>query len=451
VAHDDERVFTCLYGHTSYQIEGRVPNMLAVDLETHVEANIALHPFRSGCWTEWGAVRMNMTRVNPSSARRKRRRLIFAGLLSFTFTQLTFLGVVGALSLSAPDAQQNRLHLQKNKELLILGLGRVGLEVANQASETNCFGAITGTVRSNTESLLKDDLVDADCRIRRVPFHEIDTILQTARSCTHLLVTVPPPPESNESKETTRLLDQVFDSVTEMLPNDDNSWIGIISTTGVYGNHNGAWVTEESPCLAVKSGTSARRYIDYEMEWANRAQRNNQRRLCIFRCAGIYGPKQSALHTVFKNGSQSVNTNVASAAKGSDDVTNRIHVVDLAAAVVASMMQAVHPPSPSTDSSSHACTIYNLSDDLPASRTEVMGHATDLLQSVGATIPEPQKTTSPTSSRARRRQTDQKRVRNKRMKDLLDDNPLKYPTYREGLAAILQDRTNPWWHQQLGL
>jgi len=317
---------------------------------------------------------------------------------------------------------------QQNNGLLILGLGRVGMEVARQSTSTSTgmmFDTITGTVRGAATAAEKPAPP-----VRTVSFQDTASILETAESgcISHLLVTVPPAKDVIDQL----LLDEVLDSVTERLP--AHCWIGVLSTTGVYGNHNGAWVTEESPCLAT-----SRLYLDYEEQWKIRAQHGNNHTLYLFRCAGIYGANQSALHTVFRKGmplaEQVTDTTTLL------DVTNRIHMHDLAAAVVASMNRHSHD-----GVNKSCCNIYNLADNLPESRTIVMAYAQHLLESIGATVPEAQQAQSNKNGRSARRRTDQKRVCNRKMKnELLLGATLKYPTYKEGLAAILHDRANPWW------
>jgi len=210
-----------------------------------------------------------------------------------------------------------------NNGLLILGLGRVGSEVARQS--TGMFDTVTGTVRRTAPD--EETKPESSDTVRMVSFQDTASILETAESCcSHLLVTVPPAPNVDDQL----LLDQVLDSVTERLA--ANCWIGVLSTTGVYGNHNGAWVTEESSCLATTS--SASRYLEYEEQWKLRAAHYGNHALYLFRCAGIYGANRSALHTVFRKGMPPTKQ-VTDAT--TFDVTNRIHVHDLAAAVVASM------------------------------------------------------------------------------------------------------------------
>lgn len=313
------------------------------------------------------------------------------------------------------------------KDLLILGLGRVGLEVARQALvATKTFGRICGTVRRRHG----DDV----CGIARILLLEnnMDEIRKTARSCSHILITIPPSKDEAESIAT----ECTFQSIVEELP--VSCWIGILSTTGVYGNHNGTWVSEETACDPASSITASR-YLAYEDAWKERAARCSSLR--VFRCAGIYGPDQSALHTVFKIGLPRRSTE----ADASQDVTNRIHVHDLAAAILASMQQHGNDDERNGGDCCHSI-YYNLADDLPESRTVVMDFAAQLLQSVGVPIaPEAAPVENIVGSRARRRQSDQKRVSNRKMKRELLVDTLKYPTYKEGLAEILLDRKNPWW------
>ena len=322
----------------------------------------------------------------------------------------------------------------------------MGLEVANQASACCCFREIAGTVRSEFElyendQQLKPDTTSSDMGfVRRVPFHDVEYLAELSQTCTHLLVTVPPSSTSKLEADSSVFLDSVFDAVTEALPT--SSWVGVLSTTGVYGNHDGSWVTEESECKS-STGTAAR-YVEYEQAWKDRARKNSVR-LTIFRCSGIYGPTRSALHTVYRSGvaAPSIESNYTP-----DDITNRIHVSDLAAAVIASMMMmegewsSANKRLPTED---NKCSIYNLSDDLPASRFEVMAYAKELFRSVHVTVPAASKVMA-SGGRAQRRSTDKKRVSNDKMKKYLFRNTaMTYPTYKEGLGSILHDRTNPWW------
>jgi nucleoside-diphosphate-sugar epimerase len=325
-------------------------------------------------------------------------------------------------------------HGTSHLNLLILGLGRVGLEIARQALPI--FDSVVGTVRSD-KALQVETTNDGICRI---PF-DFDSISSFLPKTTHVVITIPAA-ENTDSAAQQPALDQIYDEIARGLC-PTNSWIGVLSTTGVYGHHDGAWVTEQSPCQC-KGDSSAGRFLAMEESWRERARhhRGKHLRLVVFRCAGIYGPDRSALHTVYRKGlvvSQQDSLSVA-------DITNRIHSEDLARAVLGSMLlDDNNVPSTTMDE----FRIYNLSDDLPESRQLVMNYAAELLGGIGVDIGSGVATGEPASDRARRRRTDQKRVNNHRMKDeLLASSSLLYPTYREGLQAIVGERNNPWWRDK---
>lgn len=109
---------------------------------------------------------------------------------------------------------------------------------------------------------------------------------------------------------------------------------------------------------------------------------------------------------------------------------SRIHVEDICAALLASMVQ----PAGAADSSG----IFNLADDAPAPRGEVMAHAAALLGAPLAAAGDADAAGAGVSRRARRRAAEHKRVDNARMRRVLLPGGLRYPTYREGLAKIAQ-------------
>jgi hypothetical protein len=296
-----------------------------------------------------------------------------------------------------------------SRQLLVVGLGRVGTDCALMALDH--FDRVYGTVRNMDGISMKQD------GIARVLF-DPEALEPIYQKCTHVLITVPQPKQPDPN------LNRLLSSMQSNLPSD--TWIGLISTTGVYGNHDGAWVDEDSPLLS-KEGSNAALYISYENEWTQSAGSRGQR-LRIFRSAGIYDFSRSALHTVYKNG-------FAKPVQDTNDVTNRIHSLDIARAVLASMNK---------EDKNIPFRMYNLADDLPESRAVVLEHGAELLQSIGVTVKEPAKPTDTTSTRGRRRLLDRKLVSNQRMREELISDGLLFPTYKEGLEAILKDPTTPW-------
>ncbi|MFI4965002.1 MAG: SDR family oxidoreductase [Caulobacterales bacterium] len=188
-------------------------------------------------------------------------------------------------------------------------------------------------------------------------------------------------------------------------------WTGYLSTTGVYGDRRGGWVTEASR-LAAQSTEGARR-VGAERDWLD-VGRGMGLTVQIFRLPGIYGPARSAF--------ERLRTGEARRIAAPGQVFSRIHVDDLAAALEASIARP------------RAGGIYNLCDDEPAANADVIACAAQLLGvSVPPEIPLAQAGLSPP---AQRFYAESKRVSNARAKAELGWRPA-YPTYREGLAAIL--------------
>jgi len=341
-------------------------------------------------------------------------------------------------------------------------LGKVGLEVARQAaaltSPSQHFQSVAGTVRETTtlttptpttstststststgpqSKTASDDDNDDDGMtiIQRIPCHLSD-ILPRLVDTSHVLVTIP----ATIGEDDEGGLGAVFDAVVQGLK--PGCWLGLISTTGVYGNYDGDWVTEESECRP-QADTTASQFLEYEAAWCRRATKHGHH-LSIFRCAGIYGPTRSALHTVFQKG---VLASTPNSDNGNDNdkatmyLTNRIHEHDLAASVVASMNMLLLDEK---DNPLPACAIYNLADNQPESRSVVLEYACNLLKNINVPLETRSSMAKETSVRSRRRRTDQKRVSNQKMKDLLLPH-LLYPTYKEGLEEILNDPASPW-------
>lgn len=191
------------------------------------------------------------------------------------------------------------------------------------------------------------------------------------------------------------------------------SWIGYLSTNGVYGDYGGAVVTERSVLRATSP--RARNRIAAEAQWAAHA-RALDIPLVIFRLPGIYGPGRSALDTVREGRAQRI------VKKG--QVFSRAHVDDIAAAIFRSLAD------PSTGD------LFNIADDEPAPPQDVIEYACDLL----GVAPPPLVAIEDAqlSEMARSFYADNKRVSNALMKARLLPT-LRYPTYREGLRAILEE------------
>jgi nucleoside-diphosphate-sugar epimerase len=186
------------------------------------------------------------------------------------------------------------------------------------------------------------------------------------------------------------------------------AWAGYLSTTGVYGDHGGAWVDEDTP-LAPTTERGRWRVLA-EGQW--RAIPGLP--LHVFRLAGIYGPGRGPF--------EKVRDGTARAIIKADQFMSRVHVEDIATVLQASIAR----PAPGT--------AYNVCDDEPTPPEEVLRHAARLLG-----LPEPPAVpfeTAEMTALARSFYAESKKVRNRRIKRELGVR-LAYPTYREGLAALL--------------
>jgi nucleoside-diphosphate-sugar epimerase len=219
---------------------------------------------------------------------------------------------------------------------------------------------------------------------------------------THILISIPPDAAG----------DPVLDGCRAAIVAGKESlrWIGYLSTTGVYGDHGGAWVDETS-ALRPTSERAARR-LAAERSWLDLAHGHGLP-VHLFRLAGIYGPGRSPL--------DEVRAGTARRIVKPGQMFSRIHVDDIATVLLASMSR----PNPGA--------VYNVCDDEAAPPDQVVAYACDLLG-----VPPPPVIAFDQAQLSPMAQTfwaDNKRVRNDRMKRELGVT-LAYPTYREGLQAL---------------
>ena len=189
-------------------------------------------------------------------------------------------------------------------------------------------------------------------------------------------------------------------------------WVGYLSTTAVYGDRRGGWVDETTEVAPSSARGDLR--VAAEKDW----QSISGLPLHIFRLAGIYGPGRGPF--------SKVRAGTARRIVKPGQVFSRIHVDDIAQVLRASIAQ----PRPGA--------IYNLCDDDPAPPQDVIGLAAELL---GLPLPaEVPFDEAGMSAMARSFYGENKRVRNDLIKSELGVK-LLYPSYREGLRALLKVET----------
>jgi nucleoside-diphosphate-sugar epimerase len=189
-------------------------------------------------------------------------------------------------------------------------------------------------------------------------------------------------------------------------------WRAIVylSTLGVYGDHDGAWVNEESETRPTSARGLAR--LAAENDWRAIGRQTGEP-VHILRLAGIYGPRRNALAKIRDGRTESV--------VKPGQVFNRIHVDDLAQAISLAI------------GANGRSQVWNVADDEPAPPQDVAAFAAKLLGAAAPTeIPLERADLSPM---ARSFYEENKRVSNAKLKRELGFAPL-YPTYCEGLRAL---------------
>ena len=227
-------------------------------------------------------------------------------------------------------------------------------------------------------------------------------IREALHDATHVLVSIPPDLEGDV------VLRQ---HGADLAAAPSVAWIGYLSTVGVYGDAKGAWVDETHPTKPT-SERSLRR-IHAETAWLNFAEESGKR-VEIFRLSGIYGPGRSVIDNLRAGTARRIIKH--------NQVFNRIHVDDIARVLA----KAIDTPT------QHR--IYNVTDDEPAPPEDVVVYAAQLLgMEPPPAIPfEDAHLTGMAASFW----AESKRIRNDRIRRDLGAE-LLYPTYREGLRAIL--------------
>ena len=281
--------------------------------------------------------------------------------------------------------------------LLAFGLGYSATELAQRLVKQGWQISGTSTTEAGADAgrSLGYDMHVFDGSARA------SSIVPLLRTVTHVVLSAPPTADG----------DPVFQHYAGDLASAPAlRWTGYLSTIGVYGNHDGAWVDEDTP--ATPASDRSRRRVYAENQWLDFASQTGKTAQ-IFRLAGIYGPGRSAIDNV-RDGS-------ARRVIKPGQVFNRTHVADIASVLEAAI------------SGIGQYALYNVTDDEPAPPQDVIAFAAELL---GLPVPpEVAIESAELSPMGVSFYSENKRVRNERLKSDLGVT-LRYPTYREGLRAL---------------
>ena len=220
----------------------------------------------------------------------------------------------------------------------------------------------------------------------------------------HILISVPP--EQDGSDPVINFAEAALAALQDQI-----KWVGYLSTTGVYGDHQGAWIDEETPAGLLSE--RGQRRVAAEAQWAATGLPMH-----YFRLAGIYGPGRNSLRAL-QNGT-------ARRVVKQGQVFSRIHLADITRILEASMANP------------NAGRAYSVCDDTPVPPQDVVTYAAELM---GVSPPALQDfATAELSPMARSFYGENKRIRNNRIKEELGVS-LEYPDYRAGLLALWESGT----------
>ena len=284
---------------------------------------------------------------------------------------------------------KNNASLLGNKnKFLILGCGFSGSFFAKTIRKIGC------SVLTSSRSKNKDPnsfVFDSEKNI--IPDEKI------FNKVTHILSCIPPDKNGN---------DPVLESFASKLKNLSLEWVGYLSTTGVYGNTRGDWVSE----MDIPNPFQKRSYnrLNCEKAWIKSGLP-----IQIFRLPGIYGPGRSTFEAI-----RSQKIRVISK---QDQVFSRIHVADITNAIIYLLQNK---------NSIKFHQIINIADDEPCSQIEVIQYCYDLL---GLKMPKPilfEDAKKELSSMAQSFWMENRRVSNKLLCETLGYE-LIYKNYKQGL------------------
>ncbi len=269
--------------------------------------------------------------------------------------------------------------------LFCFGLGYVAQEVISGLSgEWKVSGSHTGKRKSGANEYIFNNQVTFDPKV--------------LNDVTHILISIPP---NNDG-------DPVFLSFIESIKNLSKlKWVGYFSSSSVYGDHQGNWVTENS--TVDPSNYLGRNRLIAEGQWLESGLPVN-----IMRLSAIYGPGRSVI--------ESIRAKTAMRVFKENHYFSRIHVEDISK-IIHLMMDSFIPGE-----------IYNIADDFPSAQHEVISFGCELLKMIPPAMVNFEEANL--SEIMRYYYSSSKKVSNQKIKNAYMIN-LKFSSYKEGLLNCL--------------
>ena len=282
-------------------------------------------------------------------------------------------------------------------KLLICGFGYTASILARKFASKDF--QIIGTTSDEQKKILASKFVNI------INHRELRSLLKNSKQeITHVMLSAPPSDRGDPF---------FLDYQNDISKMKTLKWIGYLSATNVYGDHNGEYVNEFS---LLKGDTSKGiNRIKAENQWTEFCKKE-ELPLHIFRIAGIYGPERNTYERIKSKKFNHIVKN--------NQYFSRIYITDLVNILFASMSK----PNP--------INIYNVADDMPSGMSDVVDF---ICQRTSCTIPE--KIFFEDLDRKQQQDSfysENKRINNRLLKEDLGII-LEYPSYREGYEKIIKN------------
>ena len=278
--------------------------------------------------------------------------------------------------------------LNSKNKFLVLGCGFTGSFFAKSIRKLGCTALTSSRSKNNDPNSFIFNSENSD-----IPNKDI------FEGVTHILSCIPPDKNGN---------DPVLKSLKNKLKSLSLEWVGYLSTTGVYGNTKGDWVSEINQPNPLQNRSQKR--LNCEKEWSESGLP-----VQIFRLPGIYGPGRSTFEAIRNKKIRVISKK--------NQVFSRIHVADITNAIIFLLQNK---------DSLKFYKIINIADDEPCSQIEVIQYCYDLL---GLKMPKPilfEKAKKELSPMAQSFWMENRRVSNKLLCETLGYR-LIYKNYKIGL------------------
>ena len=281
--------------------------------------------------------------------------------------------------------------------IFCFGFGQVAKNFIKKLSIEKYNINLSTTTRNNSSKEIYNNITYNSYLFNSKKFDK--NLVGKLKEADHILVSIPP-----ENQK-----DIVVKNFSKFLENRKLKWITYLSSTSVYGDHKGDWVTENSETKTTSLKGRAR--LEAENSWLS-LKINKNLPVQIFRLSGIYSNEKNILSRLKLGNAKLINK------KG--HFFSRIHVEDIACILFESL------------SKFKSGEIYNLADDKPSSSEEIMSHGAKILNIHNLKKIEVNEIEN---EMLRNFYKDSKKVSNKKIKNYFSYN-FRFPTYIEGLNYI---------------